>query len=164
MTYAGIDFHSKNRLCAPYAVFGFQDQLLESGGIRSWPNFHFGPPRPQFCPQLRTRISTETQRRFACIPPPRSRRIEWCPRRQRTWLVKHGMQSLGTDGETQTHALLQPTLTAVPSLLYPQTALLRRRNARGFESRSGVSRTMCRCRIRVSSGRIRLLRCSPMMY
>ena len=96
--------------------------------------------------------------------PTRSRRIEWCSRRQRTWLVKHGMQSLGTDGETQTHALLQPTLTAVPSLLYPQTALLRRRNARGFESRSGVSRTMCRCRIRVSSGRIRLLRCSPMMY
>ena len=31
---------------------------------------------------------------------------------------KYGMQSLGTDGETQTHAILKPTLTAVPSLLY----------------------------------------------
>ena len=35
------------------------------------------------------------------------------------------MQSLGTDGETQKHALLKPTLTAIPSLLYPQTVLLR---------------------------------------
>ena len=34
------------------------------------------------------------------------------------------MQSLGTDGETLTLALLQPTLIAVPSLLYPQTVLL----------------------------------------
>jgi hypothetical protein len=32
---------------------------------------------------------------------------------------KHGMQSLGTDGETQTHALLEHSLAAVPSLLYP---------------------------------------------
>ena len=37
------------------------------------------------------------------------------------------MQSLGTDGETLTLALLQPTLIAVPSLLYQQTELLRRR-------------------------------------
>ena len=35
---------------------------------------------------------------------------------------KHGMQSLGTYRETQKHALLKPTLTAVPSL-YPQTVL-----------------------------------------
>jgi hypothetical protein len=40
---------------------------------------------------------------------------------------KYGMQSLGTYGETQTHAILKPTLTAVPSLLYPQTVLLLRR-------------------------------------
>jgi hypothetical protein len=33
------------------------------------------------------------------------------------------MQSLGTDGETQKHALLKPTLTAVPSLLYPDCDL-----------------------------------------
>ena len=34
---------------------------------------------------------------------------------------KYGMQSLGTYGETQTHAILKPTLTAEPSLLYPET-------------------------------------------
>jgi len=47
---------------------------------------------------------------------------------------KHGMQSLGTYGETQKHALLKPTLTAVPSLLYPQTVLLRGQALAGFES------------------------------
>jgi hypothetical protein len=41
------------------------------------------------------------------------------------------MQSLGTYGETQKHALLKPTLTAVPSLLYPQTVLLRWEGLRG---------------------------------
>jgi hypothetical protein len=39
---------------------------------------------------------------------------------------KYGMQSLGTYGETQTHAILKPTLTAVPSLLYPASTLSRR--------------------------------------
>ena len=34
---------------------------------------------------------------------------------------KYGMQSLGTYGETQTHAILKPTLSAVPSLLYPDS-------------------------------------------
>jgi hypothetical protein len=38
---------------------------------------------------------------------------------------ENGMQSLGTDGETQKHALLKPTLTAVPSLLYPAWFLRR---------------------------------------
>src|SRR6266478_8190705 len=40
-------------------------------------------------------------------------------RRERDTDSQHGMQPLGTHGETQTHAMLKPTLTAVPSLLYP---------------------------------------------
>ena len=43
------------------------------------------------------------------------------------------MQSLGTYGETQKHALLKPTLTAVPSLPYPQTVLLHLQGLRGGE-------------------------------
>src|SRR6266481_3649753 len=50
------------------------------------------------------------------------------------------MQSLGTYGETQTHALLKPTLTAVPSLLYPQTVLLRWRRAVGLRRTAAASR------------------------
>jgi hypothetical protein len=64
------------------------------------------------------------------------------------------MQSLGTDGETQTHALLSPTLAAVPSLLYPASRILegrrseqhptrrhaRRRIHNSLRSHSGISR------------------------
>jgi hypothetical protein len=52
------------------------------------------------------------------------------------------MQSLGTDGETQKHALLKPTLTAVPSLLYPQTVLLRMAGLGGPGSTSGDGQTL----------------------
>jgi hypothetical protein len=52
------------------------------------------------------------------------------------------MQSLGTYGKTQKHALLKPTLTAVPSLLYPQTVLLRCRGLRGGGSKSGDRQTL----------------------
>ena len=40
-------------------------------------------------------------------------------KRGRAMAGKYGMQSLGTYGETQTHAILTPTLAPVPSLLYP---------------------------------------------
>ena len=47
---------------------------------------------------------------------------------------KYGMQSLGTYGETQTHAILTPTLAPVPSLLYPDLALnWRLRSALGWQ-------------------------------
>jgi len=52
------------------------------------------------------------------------------------------MQSLGTYGETQKHALLKPTLTAVPSLLYPQTVLLRWRGLRGGGTTPGDGQTL----------------------
>ena len=52
------------------------------------------------------------------------------------------MQSLGTYGETQKHALLKPTLTAVPSLLYPQTVLLRRKGLRGGGIKPGEASTL----------------------
>ena len=49
------------------------------------------------------------------------------------------MQSLGTYGETPKQALLKPTLTAVPSLLYPQTVLLRAEASAGG-NQSGEAR------------------------
>jgi len=48
------------------------------------------------------------------------------------------MQSLGTDGETLTLALLQPTLIAVPSLLY--TDLGWRTSSRAEHSDRGLLR------------------------
>ena len=53
-------------------------------------------------------------------------------KRGRAMAGKYGMQSLGTYGETQTHAILTPTLAPVPSLLYPYPVLLRWRPPAGL--------------------------------
>jgi len=64
------------------------------------------------------------------------------------------MQSLGTYWETQKHALLKPTLTAIPSLLYPQTVLLRWKASAG-QTDSGASQTLSAASYSFSSSRRR---------